>query len=160
MSYKEQMQRLWGKYEELHGREPNTIQDCFDWAYRAGLWKPRPLDISKIFNKEMADALRQETRIDESGRKYRAKICIKEKTGGVQMTLWADADKASEKFVKTSVQQRRNSVIGDCHKLKQDVEHFNEFRNPDKPINLILDFTDDVAEHEALTNNSTYKNQA
>lgn len=40
-------------------------------------------------------------------------------------------------------------IVGDCVQLKTDVDVYNG-RNPDKePIQLVLDFTDDVAEIEA-----------
>lgn len=84
MSYIEQMQSLWHEFEEVHGQEPTTTRECFEWAYKNKRWAPRATDMAQIFNKEMTDALRQEYRIDASGRKYRAKVCIKEKIGPVQ----------------------------------------------------------------------------
>lgn len=149
MSYIEQMQSLWHEFEEVHGQEPTTTRECFEWAYKNKRWAPRSTDMAQIFNKEMTDALRQEYRIDASGRKYRAKVCIKEKIGPVQMTLWGDSDRVTPQFFKRSVHQRRNGVSHVCHQLKQDVDHFNEYRDASEPIKLILDFTDDVAELEA-----------
>jgi hypothetical protein len=150
MSYKQKMQALWKQYEDEHGAEPLSIGECFEWAKRKGLWHPKPLDVAKIFNREMADALREETRVDASGRKYRAKLCVRESSGGVQMSLWGDIDKSSRDFVEKSVQQRRKGLVDDGYQLKMDVDHFNEFRSPEQPLQLVLDITDDVAEREAL----------
>lgn len=46
--------------------------------------------------------------------------------------------------------QRRQQIVGDCHQLKTDVDSFNENREPDRPIQMLLDFTEDVAEIEAV----------
>jgi hypothetical protein len=45
--------------------------------------------------------------------------------------------------------QRREQVIGDCLQLQIDVEAYNAMNPTEKPIQLILDFTDDVAEKRA-----------
>jgi hypothetical protein len=45
--------------------------------------------------------------------------------------------------------QRREQVIGDCLQLQIDVEAYNAMNHAEKPIQLILDFTDDVAERRA-----------
>ncbi|MDQ2843126.1 MAG: hypothetical protein M3Y72_19220 [Acidobacteriota bacterium] len=45
--------------------------------------------------------------------------------------------------------QRREQVIGDCLKLKTDVDVYNDLSRGTRPeVQLILDFTDDVAERE------------
>ena len=63
---------------------------------------------------------------------------------------WGDARTAPRQFMEVAFQNRRQQIVGDCRQLKLDVDSFNENRNPDRPIQLVLDFTDDVAEMEAL----------
>lgn len=150
MSYARKMQAIWAAYVEEHGEEPSTIGDCFEWATRKGLWKPRPIEVGKIFNRDMADALREQMRTDASGRQYRAILCVREKHGGIQLSLWGDADIAPQSFVEKAVRLRRDSLVDDAYKLKMDVDHFNEFRKPEHPIQLVLDLTEDVEEREAL----------
>lgn len=151
MSYNEQLQTLWQKFERAHGDDPEslTIRDCFDWAYREKLWRPRPQDMAKMFGREMQEALRQVIRTDPSGRQYRAKHCVRETRGGIQMSLWGDIDTSPRSFMQKSFQQRRKSIVNDSYKLKSDVDHFNEYCSKGNPIQLVLDFTDDVAELEA-----------
>ncbi len=150
-SYPKQMQAIWQQYEQTNEGEELTIRDCFDWAIKNKLWSPRPQDVAKIFGNEMSDALRQEIRIDDSGRQYRAKHCVKEERGGIQLTFWGDIDKATKQFMAKSFQQRRKGIVNDSYQLKQDVDHFNEYRGKEVgQIQLILDFTDDVAELEAV----------
>ncbi len=45
---------------------------------------------------------------------------------------------------------RRRQIVGDYRELKRDVDSYNDNRNPVQPIQLVLDFTHDVAELEAL----------
>jgi hypothetical protein len=61
---------------------------------------------------------------------------------------------ASEQMVHRShmekaFTQRREQVIGDCLQLQNDVDAYNAMNPGEKPIQLVLDFTDDVAEKRA-----------
>lgn len=150
MTFKQDLQHLWKQYIEENGEEPSSIGDCYEWAKRKNLWRPRPLDVARIFNREMADALRDETRTDASGRKYRARHCVRQSTGGVQLSLWGDIDTAPRDFIEKSVQQRRKGLVDYGYQMKMDVDHFNEFRAGEEPITLVLDVTEDVAEREAM----------
>lgn len=47
--------------------------------------------------------------------------------------------------------QRRKQIVGDCVQLRTDVDVYNDKHVGEAPINLVLDFTDDVAETLALT---------
>jgi len=42
--------------------------------------------------------------------------------------------------------QRRGQIVGDCHQLRLDVDHYNDIKPDEAPINLVLDFRDDVEE--------------
>lgn len=45
--------------------------------------------------------------------------------------------------------QRREQVIGDLVQLQIDVEVYNDMNPGEKPVQLELDFKDDVAERRA-----------
>lgn len=45
--------------------------------------------------------------------------------------------------------QRREQVIGELVQLQTDVEVYTEMTPHEKPIQLVLDFSDDVAERRA-----------
>lgn len=47
-------------------------------------------------------------------------------------------------------QQRRQQIIGDCRQLKTDVDSYNENYNSSEALQMIFDFTDDLAEVELL----------
>lgn len=42
--------------------------------------------------------------------------------------------------------QRRRQIVGDCFQLRVDVDHYNSLREDEADLQLVLDFTDDVAE--------------
>jgi len=44
----------------------------------------------------------------------------------------------------------QKGTVGDCRQLKTDVDSYNDNQNTGEPIQLVLDFTDDMAEYEAL----------
>ena len=70
--------------------------------------------------------------------------------GAVQSTLWDDIRTADPSHMRIAFQQRRQQIVGDCKQLKTDVDSYNENGNPDEPIQLELNFTQDIAELEAL----------
>jgi hypothetical protein len=51
--------------------------------------------------------------------------------------------------MEKSVGQSRRGIINDAYQLKMVTDHYNEADPEQKRIQLILDFTDDVAELEA-----------
>jgi hypothetical protein len=52
--------------------------------------------------------------------------------------------------MEVAFQQRRQQVVGDCRQLKADVDSYNQNYNIGEAIQLVLDFTLDVEELEAL----------
>jgi hypothetical protein len=52
--------------------------------------------------------------------------------------------------MEIAFQQRRESISADCRQLKTDIDSYNENFNVGQPIQMVFDFTDDLAEAEAL----------
>jgi hypothetical protein len=50
--------------------------------------------------------------------------------------------------METAFQQRRQSIVGDCKQLKNDLDSYNENFNTADPIQIVVDFTDDLEEAE------------
>lgn len=67
-----------------------------------------------------------------------------------QYALWADIRAASRDHMEQAFQQRRQGIVRDCRQLKADVDSYNQNQNTGEAIQLVLDFTDDIAEYEAL----------
>lgn len=144
---REQGADILDRYMSEINADPVSLDEVADWALREGLYRPAPLDVRKMCRDAIAEGARAQKRFDGK-RWYRAKHAVTSNIGGVQLTLWADIDKnASPSFMAKSIGLRRKSVVNDCFQMKMDVDHFNEV-NPTAGIQLILDFTDDVAERE------------
>ena len=72
--------------------------------------------------------------------------------GGVQYTFWAVRDYAPHDHMGKAITQRREQIIGDCVLLRTDVDVYNDMNRGKRPaIQLVLDFTDDVAERLVST---------
>lgn len=148
-TFTQQMIGVFDRYAAEVDASPTPLEDVAQWAIMKGLYKPNMKTLVQLCRDDMAAALRQDKRTDEEGRIYRAKLSVRTSIGGTQLSLWADADLAPRSFVERSTHQRRRQIAGDCFQLKQDVDHFNFARGSENPIQLVLDFTDDVAELEA-----------
>jgi hypothetical protein len=147
--FNQQMIEIFDRYSTEVDRSPTALDDVAEWAVLNGLYSPNLKTIVQLCREDMAESLRHDKRTDAAGHSYRAKIAVRQSIGGNQISLWSDADLAPRVFFEKSISQRRRQISGDCHQLKQDVDHFNYARQPEHPIQLILDFTDDVAELEA-----------
>ena len=148
-TFNEQMQSIFDRFTAEVRADPVSLDEVAAWAIDHGLYRPEPRDIVKICRDALADSLRQEKRVDAKGRKYRAKHSVRQSIGGQQLSLWADIDTAPRSFMEKSFGQRRKAIVDDCFQIKQDVSHFNDEHPDDPPIQMIIDFTDDVAEMEA-----------
>lgn len=143
------MQAIFDRYTEEVDSSTVSLDNVAAWAIEQGLYRPQPRDVVKLCREALAESLRQEKRIDAQGRKYRAKHSVRTNIGGVQLSLWADIDNAPRSFMEKSFSQRRKAIADDCFQVKQDVDHFNDENPTELPIQIVLDFTDDVAEMEA-----------
>jgi hypothetical protein len=107
------------------------------------------VDPYEVLAGQMASALREETATNERGQQYRLNHAVRITKNGVQQTMWAEMGYAPHIHMEKAFAQRREQIIGDCVQLKVDVDTYNRLKpqgNPD--IQLVLDFTDDVAERE------------
>ena len=128
------------------GRLPPRLDDAYTWATNNGLWKAREESIRAQFKEEMAQALREEHRVDATGRRYRAKHAVRHTFAGKQLSFWGDIDKDPRDYMEIAFAQKRRRIAGELHQLKIDVDHFNEAHPGEKPIQLSLNFEDDVLE--------------
>ena len=145
-NYTEQMQAIFNRYREEVREAPTALDDVYTWASNNGLWKPREESIRAQFKEEMAQALREEYRTNSAGRRYRAKHAVRHMFAGKQMSFWGDIDKDPRDYMEIAFQQKRRRVAGELHQLKIDVDHYNEAHPDEAPIQLSLNFEDDVLE--------------
>ena len=129
---------------------PATARQIAAWAIRQKLWAPQRASLISRCAEELARAMREEYYTDPQGREVRTKHAARILERGTQLTLWADIRTAERSHLEIAFKQRRQQIVGDCRQLKTDVDSCNENRDLESPIQLVLDFTDDVAELEAL----------
>jgi hypothetical protein len=150
MSYAEQMQRIACHYREAGEPWPATTRQIAAWAIRTHRWAPQSSTLIDRCARDLADALRVEYMTDPQGRRVRAMhaATLRDATGE-QKTFWADIRTATVEHMEVAFQQRRRQIVADCHQLKVDMDSYNQNARPAAQIQLIFDFTDDLAEIEA-----------
>lgn len=151
MSYSEQLRELWKQYREEVSTDPVDLRTVASWAIGKGLWAPRPVDLSASLANDLAQALREEKRTDKAGHEYRANIPVRLRAkDGQSLFEWADIDDAPRLHVEKSVQQERRSIASDCYALVMKVEHYNEAHPDEEPIEIVMNFEDDVEEMKIM----------
>lgn len=144
--YYEQLQRVWHAYERLHGYVPATARDAVRWGVSQGMIELQPVDPYDRMSEDMAKALREEYGIDSKGRRYRKNHAVRVTKAGVQLTMWAMLGVAPREHMQKAFIQRREQIVGDCVQLHVDVEVYNDLHKDEPPIQMLLDFRDDVEE--------------
>ena len=145
-TYAEQMQRIFNRYRKEVSETPATLDDVYAWAATNGFWEPREESIRAQFKEEMAQALREEYRTDAAGRRYRAKHAVRRTLAGRQQSFWGDIDKDPRSYMEISFAQKRRRIAGELHQLKVDVDHYNDAHTDEPPIQLSLNFEEDIFE--------------
>jgi hypothetical protein len=141
---RQQMQSFIRHYKDVTGSREWDMHDVAKMAADLG-WKlpaaPTPLD---LLAKEFSEAAREETRVDvHTGQRYRANHAFIADAAG-QTTLWVDIDEAPRNCMLKSAVNRREQVVGDLVQLTLDLGHWNRMNPGEDPIDVPLDFTDDV----------------
>jgi hypothetical protein len=150
-SRNEIMQRIWRRYESGREHKPSSARQAVEWAVKEGLLVEPEVDPYDILADQMCQAIREEHKTDEQGRRYRINHAVRVTRHGVQLTFWGVMGHAPHDHMEKAFAQRRELIIGDNVQLKTDVDVYNEkYRGKNPAIQLILDYTDDVAEREEL----------
>ena len=150
MTYIEQLQRVVEEFRSSGQPWPATSNEMAVWAINEGKWHPQRAAMVKKCAEELSDAMREEYFTDPQGRRVRAKHVARYGTGSSQIPLWEDIRSASREHMDISFQQRRQQILGDCRRLKTDVDSFNENYCSGEPIQMVFDFTDDLVELELV----------
>ncbi len=145
----QQLQSIVRDYRLAGKAWPATSEMIATWAIENNRWRPyRALQIRQC-SREISRAMREEYITDEKGRRVRVKHPVMKKTGDVQTAFWDDIRTAPRAHMEMSFMQRRNRIVGDCRQLKMDADSYNDAHPEAPPIQLVFDFTDDLAELEA-----------
>jgi hypothetical protein len=150
MSYNEKLRDLYQQYKRTGHAQPFTMHELAAWAYDQGLCIPQRSTIVNRLAEEFSRAMREDSFVDAQGRRVRSKHVATYERNGRQYSLWADIRSATREHMERSFQQRRQGIVGDCRQLKSDVDSYNQNHNIGEDIQLVLDFTLDMEEYEAL----------
>jgi hypothetical protein len=149
-TYTQASQQIVDKYINAGQPWPATAKQIAAWAIPRKLWVPPPSRLINLCADQLARAMGEEYIIDPQGRRVRAKHVARIQRNGEQLYLWNDIRTAGPAHMAIAFQQRRQQIVGDCLQLKKDVDSFNENRKPEKPIQMVFDFTNDLAEIEIM----------
>jgi hypothetical protein len=152
MSTKEErLQQIWHKYDANHKHKPTSARQAVNWAVSEGLLELPEVDPYDVLAGQMSQALRDEYETDSHGRRYRVNHAVRVSNAGVQYTFWGMMGFASHDHMERAFAQRRDQIIGDNLQLKTDVDVYNDLNKGKRPpIQLVLDYTEDVAERQEL----------
>jgi hypothetical protein len=147
----ERKQEIVRLYRAAHNNRPASAVEMADWALKNELWRPKPSDLRKQLAHLLSESMREEYFTDPQGRRVRAKHAARVEVNGQSQVLWADMrddGPNNPELMEVSFQNRRTGIVMDNRQLKIDVDSYNENYNTGEPFQLILDYTDDVAELE------------
>jgi hypothetical protein len=145
MSYNEQLRNLGNQFFEEH-QNGATAKEIMRWAYERGLWQAHPDDLFRLGAEQLARAMRDDLVKDPQGREVRSKHVVIEDREGEQLPIWVDWKFATRDQMESSFQNRRRGIVSGCIQLRKDVDSYNENFNTGVPIQIPLNFANDVEE--------------
>lgn len=146
------LQEIVKKYRDEGNEWPASPRDIAQWAIDHRHWAPRPEAIVNQCAEQLSRAMATEYFTDEQGRRVRAKHAVLYPEGQKQFVLWDDIRTAEPRHIELALQQRRHHIVHECKQLKNDVDYYNDNRNPPRQIQMIFDFSLDLQELELARN--------
>ena len=146
MARNQEMQRVIRLYKQKTGETEVDMRKVASFAADLGWQLPRPVDPLARLATLFSQAAREETKYDKkTGQPYRVNHAVPVSQGGArQLYLWVDIDEAPRAPMVKSLMGRRQQIVGDALQLALDADHWNSLHSVQEPIQLPLDFTDDV----------------
>lgn len=139
----QRMQKFIRYYKDQTGNKEIDMHEVARFAATKGWPLPIPADPVDLLAKEFSKAARDEIRHDKkTGRPYRANHAYS--YGPTLFTVWIDIDEAPRKPMLKSLINRREQMVGDGLQLTLDADHWNSIHPKEEPIQMPMDFTDDV----------------
>jgi hypothetical protein len=150
VTYMKQMQRIVDDYRLSGEPWPTSAKAIADWAILSGRWELPASALRRRCAEDIAAAMREEYTTDRRGRRVRLlHPATVKREHGEQLVLWDDIRTAPRGHMEISFQQRRQGIVGDCRQFKLDVDSYNDAHPDAEPIQIVFDFTMDLAELEA-----------
>ena len=145
-SKRREMLRIIRHWKEVTGNTEIDMHEVAKFAKeRLGFPVPEPPNPLDLLAQRFTRAARQDIRHDDqTGAPYRGYHSVTQKHGEEKHVFWFDIEDANRKQMSISTTQRREQMVGDGLQLVRDAEHWNNINPDQEPIQVELDFTDDV----------------
>lgn len=142
------MQDIIKRYKIATGKTEIDMKEVAKFAVaNLGVELPSPKDPLDRLAEDLATAARQQIRYDKkTGRPYRVNHAFRVGYGTRQYHLWVDIDEASRRQMHKSLIMRREQMVGDGLQLTLDAMHWNNVNPQEEPIDIPLNFTEDIEE--------------
>lgn len=147
-TYSKQMQKIVQDYRDAGLPWPATKHEIADWAIITGRWRMPAAAVRRRCADDIADAMREEYMTDSKGRRVRLLHPAPSMLGDREMR-WDDIRTAPRPHMQLSFHHRRQGVVSDCRQMKTDCDSYNDAHPDEEPIQIVFDFTMDLAELEA-----------
>ena len=142
------LQDIVRKYQDAGFKFPASPKDIARWAIEQKFWLPKPEAVVNQCAEQISRAMSMEYFIDANGNRVRAKHAVVYPEGPHQHVIWDDMRTGEPKHIEVSLKQRRVHILHECKQLKNDVDYFNGYRSPEKPLQMVFDFSLDLEEME------------
>ena len=149
MTYVKQMQRIVDEYRLEGLAWPASAKSIADWAISTGRWELPAAAIRRRCADDIASAMREEYFTDPKNRRVRLLHPAPLFAEGERVMIWDDIRTAKRSHMELSFQTRRQGIVGDCRQFKVDADGYNDAHPDERPIQIVFDFTMDLAELEA-----------
>lgn len=141
----QRLQSFMRYYKDQTGDKELDMHKVAAFAEKQGWKMPKPKTPLDLLAQEFSEAARVEIRKDTAtGRPYRANHAYPTQHGQTTLWLWVDIDEAPRKTMLKCLFKRRDQMVGDAVQLTFDADHWNSLHPKEEPIQIPLDFTDDV----------------
>ncbi len=135
------MQQIIKQYKAETGEMEVDMHKVAEYAIGKGWPLPKPKNALEILTADFTQAAREEINLDEITKQpYRVNHA--HQIG--QLTFWIDINEAPREPMRKSLIARREQMVGDGLQLTLDTDHWNRIHPNEEPIQIPLDFTEDV----------------
>jgi hypothetical protein len=148
-NYTKQMQKIVQEYRLTGQPWPAAAKSIAHWAISSGRWEMPAAAIRRRCADDIASAMREEYYTDSKNRRVRLLHPAPLFSQGERTIIWDDIRTATRPHMQLSFQTRRQGIVGDCRQFKVDVDSYNDAHTDAEPIQVVFDFTMDIAELEA-----------
>jgi hypothetical protein len=142
-----QILALMDGYAAAHGVTEIDPVEAARWAIRNHKWDEPPEDRVRKLAGLMRRAAREDFFEDENGEPIRRRHPYRVVEEPTQKYLWLKMEEMSPGQYRVSAQVRRRGMVAGAVQYVRDTTYFNVHFNPGEPIEVSVDFTDDVADY-------------